>query len=233
VPDKPVGATAINRQAQQLFAPIAPNYDRWSAVLSFQQDPRWRSEMVKQLRLAPAARVLDVAAGTGLIGQLLQACGHEVISLDISEEMIERAHQRGKAAAMAMAEALPFADQSFDGLTFGYLLRYVTDPLETMRELTRVVRPGGAIGMVEFGLPAGIWRPLWWLYTRVGLPVAGSVAGPGWTRVGRFLGPSIERFHRRYPPSTLTAVWESAGLTDIRVATRSLGGGLIMSARRP
>jgi demethylmenaquinone methyltransferase/2-methoxy-6-polyprenyl-1,4-benzoquinol methylase len=232
VPDQPVRATSINEQAQQLFVPIASNYDRWSAVLSFGQDPRWRSEMVKLLGLRPGARVLDVAAGTGLIGQLLRSDGHEVISLDISGEMIRGAHRRGIAAVLATAEALPFSDQSFDGLTFGYLMRYVTDPLETMRELARVVRPGGAIGMVEFGLPAGVWRPLWWLYTRVGLPAAGIVAGSGWTRVGRFLGPSIERFHRRYPPSTLTAVWESAGLTDIRVATRSLGGGLIMSARR-
>jgi demethylmenaquinone methyltransferase/2-methoxy-6-polyprenyl-1,4-benzoquinol methylase len=188
--------------------------------------------MVELLRLEPGARVLDVAAGTGLIGQLLKSHGHEVISLDISREMIRRAHQRGLAAVLATAEALPFSDQSFDGLTFGYLLRYVTDPLETMRELARVVRPRGAIGMVEFGLPAGVWRPPWWLYTRIGLPVAGSVAGPGWTRVGRFLGPSIERFHRRFPAGALASVWESAGLTDIRIATRSLGGGLIMSAQR-
>jgi demethylmenaquinone methyltransferase/2-methoxy-6-polyprenyl-1,4-benzoquinol methylase len=232
VPDEPLRAISINEQAQRLFAPIAPNYDRWSAVLSLQQDPRWRSEMVELLRLRPGARVLDVAAGTGLIGQLLNAQGHEVVSLDISEEMSRRAQMRGAAAVVARAEALPFSDQSFDGLTFGYLLRYVTDPLETMRELARVLRRGGAIGMVEFGLPAGVWRPLWWLYTRAGLPLAGIVAGPGWTHVGRFLGPSIEQFHRRYPPGVLAAVWESAGLTDIRVTRRSLGGGLIMSARR-
>jgi hypothetical protein len=87
--------------------------------------------------------------------------------------------------------------------------------------------------MVEFGRPRGIWAPLWWLYTRVGLPVAGVLAGPGWMRVGLFLGPSIDLFHRRFPSDSIAVLWESAGLTDVRVVRRSLGGGLIVWARRP
>ena len=68
------------------------------------------------------------------------------------------------------AESLPFDDATFDALTFTYLLRYVDDPAATLRELARVVRPGGTIAMLEFGLPRGVWRPLWELYVRVGLP---------------------------------------------------------------
>ena len=224
---------AIELTARRLFAPIAPTYERWSGLLSLGQDPRWRAEMVAHLELPPRALVLDVAAGTGLITRLLQARGHAVVSLDLSREMLSRARRRGATAVLATAEALPFPGNAFDGLSFGYLLRYVTDPLTTMRELARVLRPGGVIGMVEFGRPRGIWGPPWWLYTRAGLPAAGLVAGSGWSRVGAFLGPSIDAFDRSFPSDALVALWESAGLADVRLMRRSLGGGLIMWGRRP
>lgn len=122
------------------------------------------------------------------------------------------------------AESLPFADGEFDALTFTYLLRYVDDPLATMRELARVVRPGGVIAMQEFGLPRGVWRPLWELYVRVGLPLAGAVVSPGWREVGVFLGPSIRNFHGRV---SLEDVWREAGIADVRVHSLSLGGGVV------
>jgi demethylmenaquinone methyltransferase/2-methoxy-6-polyprenyl-1,4-benzoquinol methylase len=225
--DSPLNAVAV-----RLFAPIAPNYDRWSALLSLGQDPRWRREMVAGLDLPPGSLVLDVAAGTGLITSLLESRGYDVVPLDISREMLNGARQRGDAVVLATADALPFRDEAFDGLTFGYLLRYVTEPLETLRELARVMRPGGAIGMVEFGRPRGIWGPPWWLFTRVGLPIAGLFAGTGWSRVGVFLGPSIDRFHRDFPVGAMKALWDSAGFTAVRVAERSLRGGLIVWARR-
>ncbi len=223
---------SLNRTTLRLFAPIAPNYDRWSGLLSLGQDPRWRGEMVESLDLRDGARVLDVASGTGLISRLLERHGHKVIALDLSPEMLERARPQGTAVVCAAAECLPFPDASFDGLTFGYLLRYVADPGATMRELARVLRPGGVIGMVEFGRPRGFWRPFWWLYTRIGLPLAGLLARPGWARVGRFLGPSIDLFYRHHPGNTVTDLWVSAGLTEVRSVQRSLGGGLIVWARR-
>jgi hypothetical protein len=113
------------------------------------------------------------------------------------------------------AEDLPFPDATFDHLTFTYLLRYVDDPAATMRELARVVKPGGRVAMVEFGLPRGVWRPLWWLYTRVGLPVAGRLVSAKWSAVGAFLGPSIERFYARHPLSAVERYWREAGLDDV------------------
>ncbi len=95
------------------------------------------------------------------------------------------------------AESLPFAEGELDALTFTYLLRYVDDPLATMRGLARVVRPGGTIAMLEFAVPRGMWRPLWEMYVRIGLPLAGMAVSPGWGEVGRFLGPSIRDFHAR------------------------------------
>src|SRR6202007_728080 len=85
------------------------------------------------------------------------------------------------------AESLPFADAEFDALTFTYLFRYVEDVPATLRELARVVRPRGVVAMQELALPRGVWRPLWELYVRVGLPAAGAVIAPGWHEVGAFL----------------------------------------------
>src|ERR1035437_6973569 len=128
------------------------------------------------------------------------------------------------------AEQLPFPDAAFDHLTFTYLLRYVDDPAATMRELARVVRAGGRVVMVEFGLPGGMWRPLWWLYTRVGLPVAGRLFSAKWSAVGAFLGPSIERFYDRHPQSAVERYWREEGRGDVKPRGMSVGGGVVMSA---
>jgi demethylmenaquinone methyltransferase / 2-methoxy-6-polyprenyl-1,4-benzoquinol methylase len=130
------------------------------------------------------------------------------------------------------ARSLPFADGQFDALTFTYLLRYVDDPLATLRGLARVVRPGGTIGMLEFGLPRGLWGPLWELYVRVGLPAAGRLISPGWHEVGRFLGPSIRDFWREWPEERLVAAWRDAGLAEVETQRMSLGGGIVVWGRR-
>ena len=136
------------------------------------------------------------------------------------------------ASCAPAPERLPFRDASFDHVTFTYLLRYVDDPAATLRELARVLRPGGRLATLEFGVPRGPAYPLWWLYTRVGLPLAGWVVSARWRAVGAFLGPSIETFYRRHPQERIDRYWRDAGLTDIRVRRMSLGGGTVMSATR-
>ena len=128
------------------------------------------------------------------------------------------------------ATDLPFEDGQFDALTFTYLLRYVDDPLATLRGLARVVKPGGTIAMLEFGLPRGIWRPLWELWVRVGLPAAGRAIGDGWHEVGRFLGPSIRSFHAAHP--SLPALFREAGIAAVQARRLSLGGGIVVWGRR-
>lgn len=226
-------AAPSKRHTLALFAPLAHDYERWAAVLSLGQDPRWRRKMVARLDVDAGARVLDVAAGTGAITRLVQARGCDVIALDQSPDMLTRARARGATAVLATAERLPFPDATFDGVTFSYLLRYVADPADCMRELVRVLRPKGVMGMVEFGRPRGFWGPCWKLYTGLALPAAGAVIGSGWRRVGRFLGPSIEAFHRRFPDDRLRALWRDAGLVEVRIERPSLGGGLLMWGRRP
>jgi demethylmenaquinone methyltransferase/2-methoxy-6-polyprenyl-1,4-benzoquinol methylase len=179
--------------------------------------------------------VLDVATGTGLVAAELRRAGFSVTGLDQSPEMLEVAGRRlGSEVELveASAEELPFADRAFDHLTFTYLLRYVDDPAATMRELSRVVRPGGRIAMLEFGVPRRPWRAAWWLYTRLGLPLAGRVVSAKWSAVGAFLGPSIDGFYDRHPLAAVERYWLEAGLGDLRVRRMSLGGGVVMWATK-
>src|SRR5206468_440259 len=81
-------------------------------------------------------------------------------------------------------------------------------------------------------LPRRVWRPLWELYVRVGLPVSGAVISHGWREVGSFLGPSIRELHDRLPIAKQVALWRQAGLDDVRVRRLSLGGGYVVWGRR-
>ena len=144
----------------------------------------------------------------------------------------ERLGARASSSSRARAEALPFPDASFDALTFTYLLRYVDDPAATLAELARVVRPGGTIAMLEFGLPRGIWRAALGALRARRPPDGGRLISPAWHDAGRILGPSIRGFHARWPPSALEPIWRDAGMEDVRAQRLSLGGGLVMWARR-
>jgi demethylmenaquinone methyltransferase / 2-methoxy-6-polyprenyl-1,4-benzoquinol methylase len=232
-------AETITERARSLFAPLPETYDRWSRVLSLGQDPRWRRFLVSRVDAEPADSVLDVATGTGAVAiELVRQTGCSVVAVDQSPEMLAEAEHRVGAAGLsgriqlveAQAERLPFPDRSFDALTFTYLLRYVADPGATLRELARVVRPGGVVAMLEFGVPRGLWRGPWELYVRAGLPLAGRILSPGWHEVGSFLGGSIREFHERHPD--LGALWREAGIGDVRGRRLSLGGGLVVWGRR-
>jgi demethylmenaquinone methyltransferase/2-methoxy-6-polyprenyl-1,4-benzoquinol methylase len=218
------------REALDLFAGLPGAYDRMGAVMSFGQDPRWRRALVDAVDPRPGERVLDVACGTGLVTASLVRRGATVVGLDQSEQMLTRARGRlsGRATFVhGEAEQLPFADGEFDALTFTYLLRYVDDPRHTMDELARVVRPGGRIGMVEFGVPhSPPLRAAWRGYTRVGLPLLGRIVSPAWVRVGHFLGPNIEEFHAR--ERDLVGLWSRAGIREVRLRRMSFGAGLVM-----
>jgi demethylmenaquinone methyltransferase/2-methoxy-6-polyprenyl-1,4-benzoquinol methylase len=226
------------RGALALFAGLGDRYDLLSALLSFGQDPRWRRAMVAAVGAASTERVLDVATGTGLVArELVRRYGCSVVGLDQSAEMLAGARQRlAREPTLAErielvrgeAERLPFADAEFDHLTFTYLLRYVDDPATTLAELARVVRPQGRIASLDFGLPEPpLWRPLWRLYTRIGLPVLGRPFGRDWYEVGRFLGPSIEALYERWPLERQLELWANAGISQVRQRRMSLGGGVV------
>jgi demethylmenaquinone methyltransferase/2-methoxy-6-polyprenyl-1,4-benzoquinol methylase len=233
--------SARKEHALRLFEGLPARYDRMGAVMSFGQDPRWRRAMVRAVAPRPGQRLLDVATGTGLVAaELARRGAGEVVGLDQSEEMLVGARARlarepelGRRVTLVRGEAerLPFPDSEFDGLTFTYLLRYVDEPAATMAELARVVKPGGRIGMVEFGVPGSPpLRGLWRAYTRAGLPLLGRLVSPAWLEVGRFLGPSIESLYRSYP--YLDRLWESAGIGEVGARRMSFGAGLVMWGTR-
>lgn len=223
-----------------MFAGIAPEYERMGALLSFGQDARWRRTMVSKVNALPGSLVLDVASGTGLVARDLAARKRlRVVQLDPSEEMLRAGvpitDRAGLAAqitqVLGRAERLPFDDDAFDAVTFTYLLRYVDDPESVVAELTRVLRPGGTLSCVEFQPPdERLTHAAWWAYTRLAMPVVGGVTSPAWRHTGRFLGPSITEFYRRYPLAEQVRWWQLAGLRHVRTRVMSFGAGIVIWA---
>jgi len=239
----PLTADARKEQTLRLFAGLPRRYDAAGAALSIGQDPRWRRAMVARVDAGPHDRVLDVATGTGLVAAaLVRRFGCQVVGLDQSPEMLARAEERLRgnrqlAARIELvqgeAESLPFADREFDHLTFTYLLRYVDDPGATLRELARVVKPGGRIASLEFMLPPNrVARSLWRLYTRAGLPALGRLISRDWLEVGRFLGPSITDFYMHLPLQQQLELWRAAGIVSVNAKVMSLGGGVVIWGMR-
>jgi demethylmenaquinone methyltransferase/2-methoxy-6-polyprenyl-1,4-benzoquinol methylase len=237
-----VSASERTRHARRLFEGIAPEYERMGSVLGFGQDARWRRHMVEQVRPMPGSWVLDVASGTGLVARELAARRNvRVVSLDPSEPMLRSGGAPARAAGLeprivpvlGRAEELPFGDEVFDAVTFTYLLRYVDDPEGTVRELARVLRPGGTMACLEFHVPTGGFEhAAWWAYTRGLMPLIGTAVSPAWRHTGAFLGPSISAFYRRYPLPEQVRWWQQAGMTGVRTRVMSAGAGIVWSGRR-
>jgi len=220
-----------------LFEPLGPTYDRYARLLSFGQDPRWRRLLVSKVEAGPGDRVLDVATGTGAVAlELIAQKGCTVVGLDQSPGMLAEARRRAGSAVELLegnADHLPFADESFDALTFTYLLRYVDDPGVTLAELARVVRPGGTVAGLEFAIPENaVARMAWEAYVRLGLPLAGRLIAPEWAMVGGFLEGSVKELWGRYPLPRMLALWRDAGIVELRYRLMSFGGGIVIWGRR-
>jgi demethylmenaquinone methyltransferase/2-methoxy-6-polyprenyl-1,4-benzoquinol methylase len=207
-------------------------------LLSFGQNRRWRRFLVSRLQADASERVLDVATGTaGVAIEIARRSGARVVGLDQSPEMLNGAQaavdeaglERRIELVLGRGERLPFPDGAFDAVAFTYLLRYVDDPAATLRELSRTLRPGGTMANLEFLVPPKrVWRAAWTLYTRVGLPLGGRLASREWWSTGRFLGPSISEFYRRYPLAEQGRWWRDAGISPVRYRPMSLGGGVVI-----
>jgi len=240
-------AGARTRHARRLFAGLPASYDRLAEILSFGQNGRWRRFMVARVRggiaTSTSPLVLDVAVGPA--GEALElvrtAPSVRVVGLDQSPEMLAEGVRNARRAGadgrvrfvLGQGERLPFPDGRFDAVMFTYLLRYVDDPAATLAELSRVLRSGGVMANLEFAVPRNAaWRGLWFLYTRIGLPLAGLPVSRAWYDVGRFLGPSISSFYARHPLDRQLAMWRAAGVSDVRSRLMSLGGGVVIWGRK-
>jgi demethylmenaquinone methyltransferase/2-methoxy-6-polyprenyl-1,4-benzoquinol methylase len=224
------------RGARTMFAGIAPEYDRMGAVLSLGREPAWRRFLASRVNAIPGSWVLDVATGTGLVARELAVRNLRVVGLDQSPSMIRRGVKVVREDGLSdrvrfvlgQAQALPFPDETFDALTFTYLLRYVDDPAATLRELARVLRPGSVMAALEFHVPQDPWLHAgWYGYTRAVMPLVGGVVSDAWYRTGRFLGPSISEFYRRYPLPVQVKMWQDAGIRRVRTKQMSMGAAVV------
>ena len=240
---RPSAASAENAFAADLFNGLPKRYDLLAEILSFGQNGRWRQELVTQIAKVEPAAILDVATGTaGVAIALANRTSAEVTGVDLTESMLKRGRERVSAAGLqqrvrlqaARAEALPFPDASFDAVSFTYLLRYVQDPAATLKELARVLRPGGVLASLDFYVPqVAAWRAAWWFYTRAVLAPAGlALGGPEWWRVGTFLGPNISSFYKTWPLSRIVEAWAAAGIAGVDFKVMSVGGGVVMWGRK-
>jgi demethylmenaquinone methyltransferase/2-methoxy-6-polyprenyl-1,4-benzoquinol methylase len=238
-----MAATPENAFAAGLFEGLPSRYDRLAEALSLGQNGKWRAELVHHIARFRPRRILDVATGTaGVAIALAHATEAEIVGVDLSEPMLEIGRRRVYDAGLdqrirlqhARAEQLPFPNASFDAVTFTYLLRYVADPGATLGELARVLEPAGGMASLDFYVPrSALWRWGWRLYTRTVMPAAGyMLGGRAWWTAGRFLGPNIEEFYRRWPIDRVFEAWREAGMVDVEDRMMSLGGGLVMWGRK-
>jgi demethylmenaquinone methyltransferase / 2-methoxy-6-polyprenyl-1,4-benzoquinol methylase len=240
---EPSVASAENAFATDLFRDLPKRYDLLAEILSFGQNARWRRELVTRIVPSAPHSVLDVATGTaGVAIELAHRSAADITGVDISEAMLQRGRERigseGLGSRITLqagrAEELPFAAESFDAVTFTYVLRYVRDPAATLAELARTLRPGGVMASLDFFVPPNLaWRAAWWKYTRLVLPAAGLLlGGREWWRVGRFLGPNISAHYRSWPLERIVEAWNAVGMVEVEHRVMSVGGGLVMWGRK-
>ena len=227
--------------ARPLFSGVASSYELASQLLSYGQYRRWHGSLVEKLVLPEPALVLDMATGTGAVAfRVARRPQVRVIAADVTRAMLLQAQARaardGRPPPIDLiectAEAMPFPDAAFDAVIFTYLLRYVSDVPATLRELTRVVRPGGMMLSQDFAVPHGVFYPLWRLHTDLVLRLGGALISPGWRRAGAFLGGSIRDFYQRWPEERILDLWRECGFPDVRAKRLSLGGAIIMWGTR-
>ena len=227
-----------NRHARELFDGIAAQYDWGPGLLDFCQDQRRRRYVVSRLQDRPDSTVLELCTGPDGVAMLMAQKHHcRVVGVDLSPKMLSRAQHNiarksltGQVTlVMGRAEDLAFADESFDAVCVTFLLRYVDDPESTMREMIRVLKPGGRLLSLEFGVPSNpIARAMWHVYTRGMLPLAGALVSRGWNKVGAFLGPSISQLYGSGAGDESRELWLRLGIQDVQTTHLSLGGAVVM-----
>ncbi|NOY05807.1 MAG: ubiquinone/menaquinone biosynthesis methyltransferase [Chlorobi bacterium] len=172
----------MSEQIRTMFARISPGYDKANAWLSLGLHHRWRRLAVRASGVRAGHRALDLATGTGDLALALVesvTVDGEVWASDFSLAMLRRARAKVMKAGVALqaadAQRLPYRDESFDVISIAFGIRNVDDPLATLREMKRVLRPSGSIVVVEFGRPTGIAGALFDLYARVWMPFLGGL----------------------------------------------------------
>jgi len=206
---------------RSMFDRIAPVYDLMNRVMTVGLDQRWRRLTVR-LTVSKGDRVLDACCGTGDLAVAARKAGAEVVGLDFSGGMLERARRKEPRIEWIQGDLLelPFEDASFDAATVGFGIRNVADLERGLAELRRVLKPGGRVGVLEITRPRGPLRVFYKLWFDVLIPLAGKVLPGG--KAYTYLPASVRRFPG---PDELAELMRRQGFGD--VSFRRLGGGIV------
>ncbi len=208
-------------EVQRMFDRISPVYDVMNRVMTVGLDRRWR-RLTAQAAVRHGDRVLDACCGTGDLALAALEAGGDVVGLDFSGRMLERARRKSDAVEWVQGDvtALPYEDGSFDAVTVGFGIRNVPELEAGLRELARVLRPGGRFGCLEITRPRGVLRPFFRLWFDGLVPLLGRIlpGGAAYT----YLPASVRRFPG---PTDLAAAMEQTGFRDVRY--RLLAGGIV------
>jgi len=206
---------------QRMFDRIAPVYDAMNRVMTAGLDRRWRAITLDET-VRSGDRVLDACCGTGDLAIGARTRGADVVGLDFSPAMLERARHKDPSIEWVQGDALalPFPDASFDAATVGFGVRNVADLEAGLRELRRVLRDGGRLGILEITTPRGVLAPFYKVWFDRIVPRLGKVlpGGDAYT----YLPASVRRFP---PPDELKALLERSGFANVRY--RLFAGGIV------
>jgi demethylmenaquinone methyltransferase/2-methoxy-6-polyprenyl-1,4-benzoquinol methylase len=212
----PTEGSAKRERVREMFADIAGRYDFVNSLMSLGLHRRWRSWAVRRLALAEGGSALDVCCGTGdFLVPLRRALGHSatVVGLDYCHPMLRLAARKGTQAGLAAADAcaIPFATGSFDAVTVGWGLRNLADMDTGLREIARVLKPGGRIVCLDMSVPKQpIVRSASRFVCGQMLPLVGGLLGK--REAYKYLAVSTEAFSSR---EELAAAFEKAGFVDV------------------
>ena len=208
-------------EVRAMFDRISPVYDGMNRVMTLGLDRRWR-RLAAEAVVSEGDRVLDTCCGTGDLAIACEEAGGVVTGVDFSERMLERARKKSSTIDWQQGDALslPFADGSFDAASIGFGVRNLDDLQDGLRELRRVLRPGGRLACLEITRPSGILRPFFRLWFDGVVPIVGKVVPGG--QAYTYLPASVRRFPG---PGELAALLEEAGFVE--VGWKLLGGGIV------